>query len=240
MRRLLPALLALLLAAPLAAAERSDVFDLVLGVRAAELPADFVDHACGTDGGPPSFPLRGFADFMQCPADKDGLREVAFRYSDTAENAARALDQALAVERYAGTRLFDFPVVVSVLFDAAGIARTLRLVTDPRDIDATERVTLWSLGTVLRNRFDPAGWTCSELPLADGEAPVGSFAIKDNCEKRLGAATLVVERRYLRRKGQVAFDAVTGTVIPNAFNSSARFELRLDRASTTRVPFPRG
>lgn len=234
----LVALTVLAAAAEAAGTRRSEVTDLVLGSRAETLPSDFVDLACGTDGGPPSAPLRSFTDFMQCPADPRGLREVYFRYNDSDEYAARALDQATASGRLGGTRVFDFPVIASALFDARGVLAAVRLHADPREADATERSTFWSLGTVLRNHFGDTGWTCTELPLTEGERPVGNYAIKDNCEKRLAAVVLTVDRRYLRRRGQAAIDALTGTVIPGAFSSSTRFEMRLEGPGP--VPSPLG
>src|SRR5438874_10028941 len=45
---------------------RVEVWDLKLGAPVGALPEDFSDYACGTNGGPPSIALNGFADFMRC------------------------------------------------------------------------------------------------------------------------------------------------------------------------------
>ena len=76
---------------PVSASERSTVWDLTLGTSAADLPHDFVDFACGSNGGPPGLALAGFADYASCPAEPNGLHEVYFRYNDEQEYVARAL-----------------------------------------------------------------------------------------------------------------------------------------------------
>jgi len=60
------------------------IWDIKLGTPIAALPLEqFVDPACGTNGGPPSRVLAGFADFALCPLDKaTGLHEIWFRYDD--------------------------------------------------------------------------------------------------------------------------------------------------------------
>jgi hypothetical protein len=46
------------------------IWDIKLGTPVAALPLDqFVDPACGTNGGPPSRVLARFADFALCPPD---------------------------------------------------------------------------------------------------------------------------------------------------------------------------
>ena len=61
----------------------STVWDLELGTPADALPQnDYIDYACGTQGGPPSLPLRGWVEFARCAAEPSGLHEVYFRYDD--------------------------------------------------------------------------------------------------------------------------------------------------------------
>ena len=38
---------------------RLEVWDLPLGTLISQLPDEFIDYACGTNGGPPSTPLTG-------------------------------------------------------------------------------------------------------------------------------------------------------------------------------------
>ena len=79
-----------------------------------------MNYACGTNGGPPSLPLPNFAAFKKCKPDADGLHEVYFEYDDELEYVARALDNQPEIKMYAGTTVFEFPVVASLLFDDAG------------------------------------------------------------------------------------------------------------------------
>ena len=68
------------------------IWDLKLGIPVSALPlSDYVDPACGTNGGPPARVLRSFADFAQCAVERTtGLREVWFRYDDEMEYIGRA------------------------------------------------------------------------------------------------------------------------------------------------------
>src|SRR5689334_10244171 len=61
-----------LAAGPVAAQQPAPkIWDVKLGTPVAGLPlAEFVDPACGTNGGPPSRVLKSFADFALCPAEK--------------------------------------------------------------------------------------------------------------------------------------------------------------------------
>src|SRR5271169_2700543 len=83
------------------------IWDLKLGNPVSELPlSDYVDPACGTNGGPPARVLRSFADFAQCPIEaKTGLREVWFRYDDEMEYVARARRSDILVRQYQANAL---------------------------------------------------------------------------------------------------------------------------------------
>src|SRR5260370_22141828 len=86
--RILAALVLTLLAgagAPAGAQQhppRLEVWDLALGSRVDQLPDEFVDLACGTNGGPPPPPLSGWGDFPPCPPGPSGPPPVYFRYDD--------------------------------------------------------------------------------------------------------------------------------------------------------------
>src|ERR1700680_5262993 len=57
------------------------IWDVQLGTPVGELPEEeFVDPACGTNGGPPGLRIGGFEQFERCRAEASGLREVSFRY----------------------------------------------------------------------------------------------------------------------------------------------------------------
>src|SRR5260370_18241647 len=59
---------------------RHEVWDIQLGAKVADLADDYVDYACGTNGGPPSTPLAGWKDYRRCPPDPSGLPEGYFRH----------------------------------------------------------------------------------------------------------------------------------------------------------------
>src|SRR5262245_41292569 len=103
-----------------AAAERPrrlEIWDLQFGTPVDQLPDEFIEHACGTNGGPPALPLGGFQEFRRCRPEPSGLREVYFRYDDELEYWAKANDLQAQMEQYSGTKTYGFPVVVSALFD---------------------------------------------------------------------------------------------------------------------------
>ena len=153
--------------------------------------------ACGSNGGAPRAPLKGWSDFKRCPADAAGLHEVYFEYDDEIEYIARAHDDDREISRWAGTHEVTYPVVTSALFDDAGILKGIRLVTDPRpehrnditEADRKSRDDFYVLGGVMAARFNiEAGRDCKSLPPAEGESAVGGLFIKQVCERRDPAA----------------------------------------------------
>jgi len=205
---------------------RAEVWDLKLGTPADRLPADFTDYACGTNGGPPSVPLNGWRDFRRCRADAEGLREVYFRYDDELEYWAKANNFATEIEKYSGTKVYDFPVVLSARFDEGGVLAGLRIVSDPRD-PSRDRDEAYLLRNFLTARYGRDGWDCVDLAAAEGETPVGRTFIKQRCRKILEGTTAVaeIETHFFRKKGQNQFDPQSGRTTEGQFESLARFEL---------------
>jgi hypothetical protein len=195
---------------------RYTIQDIHIGDTAAAIPNEFVNYACGTNGGPPSIPLRGFVDFMKCRPDVNGLHEVYFEYDDELEYEARALDDRTRIRMYAGTTLFEFPIVASALFDDAGRVRGLRMVTDPRQQVSRDRMEFWELGNFVRLNSGDAPWTCKDLPPEEGESPAGTRFLKNHCEKTVSGEHLILEQRFI--------DPQTGKPQPQAFESATRFE----------------
>ena len=205
---------------------RLNVWDIHIGETAAEIPDGFINYACGTDGGPPSIPLKNFTEFKKCRSDANGLHEVYFEYDDELEYWARALELEAEIRRYAGTTAYEFPVVASLLFDDAGVAKGERLVTDPRQqVLARDRREFWVLAEFIRHRFGDDGWQCKEVPPDEGEHAVGSLFIKNDCVKKANGLRLVLEQRYFRKKGQQAVDPETGQSRPEDYESATRFEM---------------
>ncbi len=212
-------------AAPADRPVRLEVWDLQLGSRVEALPDEFVDYACGTNGGPPSLPLEGWRDFRRCRAEPTGLREVYFRYDDELEYWAKANDLAAQMEQYSGTKTYGFPIVVSALIDGEGVVRGIRVVSDPRDA-SQNRDEAYFLRNFLTARFGREGWQCEDLPLAEGESPVGGIFVKQRCRKEIDERTsAALATRYLRKPGQSQFDPQSGRETAGQFESTVRFEL---------------
>jgi hypothetical protein len=205
---------------------RLNVWDIHIGEAASGIPDGFINYACGTDGGPPSVPLANFTEFKKCKPDANGLHEVYFEYDDELEYWARALDLKAEIRMYAGTTAYEFPVVASVLFDDAGLVKGERLVTDPRQqVPARNRSEFWTLANFVRQRFGDDGWKCKDLPPDEGERPVGSIFVKNHCEKTANGLHLVLEQRYLQKKGQQSIDPDTGQPRMGDYESATRFEM---------------
>ena len=88
---------------------RLEVWDLRLGSQIEQLPDEFIDYACGTNGGPPSTPLNGWREVRRCRPEPNGLREVYFRYDDELEYWAKANNLLPQMEQYSGTKTYGFP-----------------------------------------------------------------------------------------------------------------------------------
>lgn len=219
--------------------DRMDVWDLVLGSTQAEMPAwiEFKDYACGSNGGPPLRPLAGWHEFNLCQPDENGLYEVYFEYDDEAEYVLRALNDP-RVGRVVGTTDKDFPVTTSALFDADGVLRGVRVVTDPRQDYTNDdffelaairlREDHFLLGPFLGAQFeiDP-DVDCINIPLAPGEGEVGNAHIKLNCERidEEDGVRFILQTRYYRKPGQLARDPVTNELTVGQFESSTRAEV---------------
>lgn len=232
MKRLLPLFFAATLALSNGsswAQGRHDVWDLQIGQSASALPRDFVEFACGTNGGPPARPLGGFADYLSCKAGETGLYEVYFRYNDEDEYVARALEQAHDIERLRGTRVYGFDATISALLDSAGVLSGIKIVSDPRGVEPGIRNDQWRLGALLMRHFGTEGWSCENLPLGERESPVTSFFVKKRCGKRTAEAIFRMEQDYYHRRGE-SFTDEFGKVQPTYFVSTSRFEMLMEDA----------
>jgi hypothetical protein len=218
---------------------RATVWDLRLGQGIAAQPSrdEFRGFACGSNGGPPRQRLTGWNDFMRCPAEPDGLREVYFEYDDEYEYIARARDLEQEITRWAGTTEMSFPVIVSALFDAGGVLKGIRIVTDSRpdyrndttEADLRKREDAYLFGGRMAARFDiEPKRDCTALPPAEGESPVGGLFIKQSCTLVDGARHRRSELKVnlYRKPGQSAFNPQMSTQLTQGqFESSARLEI---------------
>jgi hypothetical protein len=206
--------------------DRPTIFDLRLGEPVSAQPTRYQEYACGTNGGPPSIALKGFAEFAKCPIEAEtGLHEVQFRYNDEAEYWALAMELPPLADRFGGTKIGTYPVIVSALFDDAGILRGYRGVTDDRASNRLRRVA-YSMPTYVKPRYGANGWTCEDFPLESGETPVGRNFVKQNCETVTPEGwTIYLQSRLLHRRGQSAIDPNSGEVRQGYYESTARVEV---------------
>jgi hypothetical protein len=207
------------------APRRADVWSLKLGTPASELPNnDFIDYACGSNGGPPQEPLAGWSDYNKCKPEPNGLREVYFRYDDELEYWARAHRARTLLAQYGGTKVLDFSVIVSGLFDQKGTLAGLRIVTDPR-VSPSERKQAYTLSNFFKARYSSESWTCTDTPPAPGETPVGTLYINQRCTKLTkDNLRAMLETRFLRLPGQAEFSG-GGKLTVGEFESSTRLDL---------------
>jgi hypothetical protein len=205
------------------------IWDVQLGSRVSDLPdEEFVDPACGTNGGPPGLPIGTFERFERCRPEASGLREIWFRYDDEWEFVARAARDADAVARSNAMVVLGQPVTLSLLINGGGLVQGYRIFTDPR---AEEEVRMHAYGVAIafKARFGTDGWTCTDLPPASGENPIDGTFVKERCEKvtdgQPGKEQITVDSRYYYKPGQALVDPNTGLTTANQFESSARLEV---------------
>jgi hypothetical protein len=221
--------LAFALAAPAAAVcaddDQAELRGLRLGMQAATMSTDgFDDFACGSNGGPPRAPLSGWAEFSACRPEASGLHEVYVRFDEQRAYQAKAFGDPTLPSEANGTRVAGHPVILSVLFNDAGIAQEIRIVTDPRT-----PLSLRRMAQLLRLRviahYGDEGWTCVDLPAEPGETPVGKIFIKQRCEKTTPEHHLIMQARLLRKPGQTDYDPATKEYRPGQFESLTRLEI---------------
>jgi hypothetical protein len=201
------------------------IWDIALGIPVSELPLnDFVDPACGTNGGPPARVLKGFAEFALCPVEPStGLREVWFRYDDEMEYVARARRSGVLIRQYQANSLAGQPIITSFLIDDAGLVQGYRIVNDPR-ADAGTRIAAFDIADLFKG-IAGMGIPCTDLPPAEGERPINDVFIKEICELKTGDKVTRVESRRYYKPGQYAVDPNENRLTENQFESSARLEV---------------
>lgn len=201
------------------------IWDVVLGQPVSQVPeAAAGEIACGTGGGPAGLALVTFEDFMDCPPEPSGLREVQFSYDDEQDYVARALEVEFKFLQ-GGTSVYAHPVILSLLVDDAGLVQGRRILTDDRAADTVRR-TAYTLGSNFKAQYDQWALDCAEIPMAEGEMPVGSQFLHELCTGQSpdGGVRVAFESTYLRKKGQEALNRETQQVNTGYFESRTRYE----------------
>lgn len=201
------------------------IWDIKLGIPIRELPLkDFVDPACGTNGGPPARVLKGFEEFAVCPVEPaTGLREVWFRYDDEMEYVARARRSGVLIRQYQANSLAGQPIITSFLIDNAGLIQGYRIVNDPR-VEGSTRIAAFSIADLFKG-IAGMGMPCTDLPPAEGERPIDDIFVKEICELKTDEKVVRVESRRYYKPGQFAVDPNENRLTENQFESSARLEV---------------
>ena len=182
--------------------------------------------ACGTNGGPISIELKSFGDWAQCTPEASGLREIAFTYDDEKDYIARALELEYRALR-GGTSVYAHPVIVSILVDDKGVSQGIRIVTDDRASDADRHLAV-VLSKNLQARFGPWNLNCQDIPMREGEEPVGGTFIHDRCTGTNpdgGGQRVLIQGSYLRKKGQEGLSLDTQQVNTGYYESQTRMEV---------------
>jgi uncharacterized protein YjbI with pentapeptide repeats len=212
------------------------IWDVPLGTHVSDLPVDeFVDAACGTNGGPPSLSIASFLSFEKCRLEDSKLREVWFIYDDELEYSALATRDKMLISRSRATLVLGQPVILSLLIDEAGLVQGYRIFTDPHAAPS-ERMGAHLVATALRARYGRDGWDCTDMPLAEGERAIGLTAVKQQCEKVTDSKRITVGSRHYYRRGQAYIDPRTNTVTPNDFESSSSLELIATTPASRQTP----
>jgi hypothetical protein len=225
LRGLSAAALALLLIAPARAQSRPKIWDMMFGTPVADLPdEEFVDPACGTNGGPPGLRLAGFEEFEKCRAEATGLREIWFRYDDEEETIARALRNPDAIARANTMVMLGQPIVLSLLADRVGRLQGYRIFSDPR-ADPDLRKDAYLIGNAFKARYGNDGWDCTDDTPAAGESPLEGIFIKQHCLKLADGHQVTIDSRHYYKPGQAMVDPNSGASTVNQFESSTRIEV---------------
>jgi hypothetical protein len=201
------------------------IWDVKLGTPVGELPdEEFVDPACGTNGGPPGLRIATFEQFERCNPEASGFREIWFRYDDEEEYIARAARDPDAIARANAMLVLGHPVVLSLLVDRAGLVQGYRIITDPR-ADADLREDAYLLARAFKARFGADGWDCDDVPPNTGETPIDGEFVKQRCQKVFDGQQVTLESRHYHKPGQAQIDPNTGLPTVNQFESSTRFQI---------------
>jgi hypothetical protein len=222
-----------------AAVRRATIWDLSSSARQRGQPSPAEFRGCLRVEWRPHRANRyqSWRDFA-LPRRPDGLHEVYFEYDDELEYIARARDADREITRWAGTTEVGFPVVVSALFDPAGVLRGIRMVTDARpehrnditEANLRKRADAYMLGGIMAVRFDiETARDCMSSPPAEGESAVGALFIKQSCDMNdtANARKIMLRVSFYRKPGQSGTNPQLPTQLTEGqFESSARLEIR--------------
>jgi hypothetical protein len=188
---------------PALAQSTARIFNVELGIPVNELPSDqWVNPACGTNGGPPSIELERFEDYERCPVEPEtGLREVWFIYDNEWEYIARAYRDPVEIARFSANVFYGQPIITSLMIDEEGLVQGYRVITDPKAPDEV-RLEAYSLFGIFKSMYGGGSWQCEDLPPAERESPVEGVFVKSRCIMASERQFVRIEAHLLRKPGQ--------------------------------------
>lgn len=201
---------------------------LGLGLKADEITTEGYDSfACGSNGNVPLKALTGWTDFKECEPDENGLYEVAVEFGNRTERMSQLFhdqyDEELWIQQFGGTRIANFPVVMSLLFDEDGISRGFRAVTDSR-APIEDRGRSYLLRFRVYSHYGEGDWDCMRYQPRNGHTPVGKTYIDEVCSRSVDGKLVRVEAHVYRRPGQTGMDS-RGMFEQGQFESLTRWEV---------------
>lgn len=201
---------------------------LGIGQKASELTTEGYDSfACGSNGGVPLKALGGWTDFMECAPDENGLREVAVEFGVRTERESQLFrdqyNEELWIQQFGGTRIANFPVVMSLLFDENGVSRAFRAVTDAR-APIEDRGRSYLLRFRVYAHYGSGDWDCIRYDPRNGHTPVGRTYVDEVCKKDVDGKSVRVESHVFRKAGQTGVDS-TGKFEQGQFESLTRWDV---------------
>jgi hypothetical protein len=186
------------------AAESGDLRTLRIGIAASEMPlSGYTEFRCSDA---PSHQISGWSDWESCPAGKDSLHAVSFRYDDSNNELARINDKD------EGTKIAGQPVMLTALIGDDGRLDGLRIETDP-SARLYQHKKAFLFGLQVRARYGDDGWTCTQDEPAADEQPIGGVFVKERCEKTAGGRHFIVNRELFRRPNTDLREFVSGTQV---------------------------
>jgi hypothetical protein len=178
-----------------------DIREFAVGLTVDELPAEgYLGFKCGHNGGKPGKDIAGWGAFADCPADGDGLHEVAFQYDDS----------DVRYEDLEGTAIAGHQVLISLLFDDQGVVEGIRVFTDPF-ARSYEKRRAHILSEKVKARFGLDGWDCRNEEPGPGESEIGGLFIKERCRKDLGNRVVDLYTQFYRHYGTGGEEIVNST-----------------------------
>ncbi|MET3924533.1 hypothetical protein [Devosia sp. 2618] len=204
-----------------------DFRTLGIGQNAADITTEGYDRfACGDNGNLPLQALSNWSEYAKCKPDENGLHEVVVEFGNSTERMSQLFheqyNEELWLQPFGGTRLANFPVVLSLLFDDEGVSRGFRAVTDSR-AEMRDRNRAYLLRFRVFSHYGPEEWNCDSFEPRFGRTPVGSNYVDEICTKTVDGKFIRVEGHAFRKPGQTGVD-IAGHFLPGQFESSTRWE----------------